>query len=80
MYSVCKFRNTSLTLGKKLKEVLNLNHIILHSYNTDSNETQFYNAIKSPKHNINKTVLQHSTRFVLMWITEFFTQPATFMQ
>lgn len=41
MYSVCKFRNTSLRLGKKLKEVLNLNHIILHSYNTDSNETQF---------------------------------------
>lgn len=41
MYSVCKFRNTSLTHGKKLKEVLNLNHIILHSYNTDSNETQF---------------------------------------
>lgn len=74
MYSVCKFRNRSLSLGKKPKKVLNLNYIILHGYNTDSNETQFQDAIKSPKHNINKNVLQHSTHF------EFFTQPATFMQ
>lgn len=38
MYSVCKFRNISFSFGKKFKEVLNFNYIILYSYNIDFNE------------------------------------------